>query len=358
MKNIYNVLSSALVEEAVDIRNSAKDQETASGKFLYADGSLVMPVSDDYGIESIYVPNILLPGDDESNDQQSISTQFMDVSLFYSDIISTDEIKKIFHCNMDTLLSIIDMASKDEAKGSLYGIIIVNGDMRLNILHPLIAMMILNGVIELPKTFTCMIYPYPERKTIRSEIVDIYISKIEKMIGEISKNREVPTISMVPRNDLGIDINGILSNIDHTIRLSETSNHIDKVMIPVQMASQGLAIPWYGMIHSGRRGGGYHSRNMFPFLTGNIQSPYRASSGSTCTGNHDNSLFGSLYVLNNMNINSMYFAQCLPPEPGNFVEACRIVSAKALEAHNSVQKTIQKAKAAEAAEAAIIREES
>jgi hypothetical protein len=207
---------------------------------------------------------------------------------------------------------------------------VAKGEQRFNILHPITAIMIVSGQIPLDKPVTAVIYRYQIKRDIDEDNSNLYGEKIQELCVEVMNNKTTPTLSLEPRRSLQDDIRDFAVNSNHEISFRERSSNSSEIIIPVQLATSGLTMPWYGLIHTRKSGGGYSSKNLFPMLSGNVSSPFLASMGSTCTGNHDSSMFSSLYVLNNMNIGSMYFGETVPIDVHTFVDACQEVSIKAL----------------------------
>ena len=111
--------------------------------------------------------------------------------------------------------------------------------------------------------------------------------------------------------------------------MREVSTGVNFAAVPVTLATLALTIPYYGLVVA-KRLSSYESKQVFPMESGSINTRLGESSGTTCTGEFNDRLFGSLHVLGNMNIESMYFYDTVPPDYHNFVEACIQFSAMAL----------------------------
>lgn len=341
-----NVVQAAIAEEIYDIIHSAEIESDINGKFYYGDGSLVIPVMDmaPLNVEQIDIPEITV--EDKFGNMQVVTSiddirvNYTDIEQFYSNISSSMRIKKISNCDIHTLVSILTNLTEGDNEGILYGAALSFNGVKINPLHPMVAMMIINRIVPLPETFTCILYPYQRqmRDTLNIQTVEHYEKQIKRVVAMVAINKKAPIISYSPIDSVEEGLNGFLRDENSVIRFREKSDNIGLAFTPVQFASRALTIPWYGLIESKKNNVAIKSRNIFPFLSGNIGSVYMGSRGSTCTGELDARMFGSLYVLNNMNINSMYTNQCMMPEYHNFVAACHRISMETLQAYLTVIK--------------------
>ncbi len=319
--NQFNILHSGVVQELSELRDSAKEERSSSGKYLYDDGSIVIPIAQQLELDVFK---------DEHNDSSSDSfreyrTMFSNARYFHGEVARGHSTLQGFKSiDIKMLISVIDELAKEE--GMFYGVMIADGHRRYNILHPIVAMMIAGGEIQLSDTVEAVLFQYKTKRDISKESAELYIEKIEQFIGFAMNKKEKPIHSLEPRRSISDDVRNFVENGDALVSFRESSSNVRDILIPVQFATEVLTVPWYGMINTVKSGSGYLSRNIFPVLSGNVSSIYMDSYGSTCTGNHDSSMYSSLYVLNNMNIGSMYFGEAVPPDIHDFVVACHKVS--------------------------------
>jgi hypothetical protein len=217
---------------------------------------------------------------------------------------------------------------------------IADEDRRYNLLHPVVSAMLIAGTIKLSSKITAVLYRYEEKKEVDEELSSNYEDQIKDVCAYIIRKKTSPSLSLEPRTSLREDIKSIVFDSDYEIQFRERNSNSDMIAIPVQLATNGgLTMPWYSLIYTHKNyGGGYSSVNLFPMSSGNVSSQFGNSAGGTCTGNHDSSMFSSLYVLNNMNISSMYFNACVPIDVASFVDACQRVSLFVLKAYVKGQK--------------------
>lgn len=330
--DIYNILHAAYNEEIRDIRDSARNEMSASVKFLYDDGSLVIPVNENMLDKRIFSnwKGETVTRDNNENFSAYRGEYAMDTSSFHDRIARTHSLQRIDGLDAKALLNIA-IYFVEHGKGDFYGIMVQDGERRYNILHPVVAIMLISGHITLGNNMSAVPFRYPEKVTIDEENSAKYQGELRELTSEILTKKELPSLSLEARHSLNDDISAFASSPHHSIRFRERSSNSNYVFTPVQFATAGLTIPWYALIFSQKRGGGgFSSANIYPILSGNVSSLYLDSAGSTCTGNHDSSMFSSLYVLNNMNIGSMYFGNCVPIDNADFIDACQNVSIEAL----------------------------
>lgn len=213
----------------------------------------------------------------------------------------------------------------------IFGVLILFGETRLNPLHPLIAKMISKGQIELPETFKLVVYQLDQE--IKTSIEPEHVQMIGKALALSDKEEMVKTSSRFrySRTDVIRDMdkrilqgtNALTTNYEKTRHGTSTPMH---ALIPIQKMSTGVTYPYYGMVVSKYADGVYQSLNLFPFQSGNINGRGSGHYRGTCTGGQSASEFKSLYVLNDMNINSMHHSYCIPPDWEKFVLACQVSS--------------------------------
>ncbi len=325
---VFNILHSALNQTIDDIRDSAEENNKQSGTYLYEDGGVVIPIGNMDDLEPI---RVLADTRDRARIKE-IDIMDGEVSVFVKSIRDEDKIIRIPDCTILKLASVSKMMTEEENKGIFYGVMIVTPKgQRINPFHPSIALMIFSKEIELPETFTLLMYPYPIKKTITRKDSDEYLDQIVEISGTIHRNKNLPVTTLSPRDTSTMDKERFLSNQNASIVFDEVSVGIKYSVTPVQLATLGIIIPYYGLIETERTESLQNSRNMYPIESGNIIQHTGSGRGATCTGDLNNAMFGSLHVLFNMNIDSVFFKRTMPIDAHNFVDACIRFSATSLE---------------------------
>ena len=317
MFNQFNAIHASLNEELADLRDKITSVETndSRGSYFYADGSVALPVHKQ-DREMIAVR--------AAHNYDRISWESY---LGNDGKVDQSKIMKV-KGSKQTLAAFADMMTTKDNIGRFYGMILSYGDKKINPLHPVIAMMIAAGEIVLPEEFTIIVYPYLHRVEVDMSKVDEYSKELVVMISEIRADQYIPDISYAPSNNLRNDIQSLLTNENHVVRFRESGVRVVTAVIPVHLATKQIVFPYYGLIrsHSGSGGSSYYSGNLFPCLSGNIDTRGQ-DGGQTCVGELNNAAFSSLYVLSNMNIDSMYFGDVYTIESDNFIQSCQSVSA-------------------------------
>lgn len=323
MVNQLNMLHAAINEEIMDVRDKNVNDEVnaARANYVYGDGSVVFPMD---SLDDV------VPIGDGSYDYEDCG-HINDLLGESHSLIRDGDILKVPNANIQILAAYARMFASEENLGSFYGMVIVDGAKKVNPLHPVIASMIMTKEMHLSGTFTIIVYPYRAggEHTPSMSRVDAFSSRLISMISTIREERYLPQISYACSESYRDTAQkALLNGLNHCpIPFREGGQEVRGAMIPVHLATRGIVYPYYGMIKSRKSpGSSYASGNLFPMLSGNIDT-YSDSYGSTCVGDLSNYAFSSLYVLSNMNINSLYFYKVLTYEFRDFVCACQTVSA-------------------------------
>lgn len=226
----------------------------------------------------------------------------------------------------------------------VYGMLInLGSDKRLNPLHPLVAQAISTGAIKLPETFEVIIYPMQKEQKIAQKGLETNVTAAVHILNFVNEHGQTAREVIKPKNSLYSDISNLAKTTDplnFTVEFqSKESSTMRNVIIPVQFASDGVVTPYYGVIQSEHRDGGYRSQQLSPMLSGNIQTG-DTSFGSTCTGDLSSSRYSSLHVLNGFNLNSAYFKEAVSNSSLHWIKACQLISIEILCAESDhVEKT-------------------
>jgi len=328
MFNQFNALHASLNEEIHDIREkNTSVADARRNSFLYEDGSVVLPVHSDNWRQ-------IARGRVEGHDRRHYEYFFGNSD--HSGKINEKEIMKV-QGNKEILASFANMMVQPEHKGKFYGMTISFDGKKMNPLHPMIASMITAGEIHIPETFTIIVYPYMDTQYLNEDYSEEYSRDIIELITRVREEQHLPTISHRASNNLESDTNGFLLNDSYSVSFREEGSNVPYALIPVQLATNGITYPYYGLIESRRADGAYSSRNLFPCLSGNVDT-IMDGRGNTCVGDLSNSMFASLYVLANMNIQSLYYQEVVTDAVYDFVHASITVSSAFLSAWAGINK--------------------
>ena len=322
----FNAIHAALSEEINDIREKITSSTTNDSRanFLYADGSVVLPYRAENSLQMIGA-------------SRAYGHSFTHFNTFINasgSLVDDNGILKVPGANKKLLATYANMMTTSDNIGKFYGMLIMFDEKKLNPLHPIIAAMITAGEIRLPDTFTLVMYPYAARRMVDTTYADSYKVDIVSMLTSIRSSQFLPTVSYRAQNNMVTDTRTLVTeDIGRVnVRFQENGESIRNAVIPVQLTTRGIVYPYYGLIEShGGGGNNYTSRNLYPCLSGNIDTQSEGS-GQTCVGDLNNNAFSSLYVLANMNIDSMYFSDVYTDGSIDFISACQSVSAEFLAA--------------------------
>jgi hypothetical protein len=319
----FNGIHAALCEEINDIRESviSEDLNNSRSSFVYADGSIVIPVDGMSGFP------IIGRGITSSESRLTYEHLFTNGESAVRD----EGIMKIRGANMKVLATYADLFTQKDEQGSLFGMVVVYDNKKINPLHPIISAMMASGELRLPETFTIILYTYHRKKELEQDAVNKCTEELIPVIEHVMKTKALPTIRYRATNSLSSEVRRLIDGVSNvSVSFTESGDHINHAIIPVQLATRGIVYPYYGIVYSeGGAGNSYSSRNMSPMLSGNIDTRGEAF-GQTCVGSLNNYSFSSLYVLSNMNIDSMYFSEIFYVGNFAFIQACQNMSAEIL----------------------------
>lgn len=221
---------------------------------------------------------------------------------------------------------------RDTKTLDVYGIIINLGrNRRINPLHPMVAQALASGKITLPEDFEVIVYPMTKSQKISQDDLETNVTAIVEVVNFLNVNSLLAIEKSKPKNSVFQDIRSLMQSpnpLNHTIEFQSDSEDIQNVLIPVQLASDGIMTPYYGILESKFDGSSYKTRQISPMLSGNTQG--LQNWGSTCTGDLSSSRYSSLHVLNGFNINSAYFTDTVNNASYHWIKACQLVSIEIL----------------------------
>lgn len=306
----FNIFTSAIHEEIHDLINSYSGQESESAiteSYTDQDGHILIPLNSDSFYIEHFTDYMTYRNDSEDDDEDD--DELSGYAAY--DILSQVQTENIMKINgTPAVLQDILLEMFQNKDSSIYGITVVDGEKRYNILHPITAYMIKSGEIVLPNEILIMIYSYQHNsKTIE---VDHYINKISNILKTITNHGYKTKSTMLYQqrnNTVHKDISSANSFMDYNFTFDESGGTRPEFgILPVQFMTGDVSFPYYGVVASLTTGGSYQSINLTGMASGNIniEAEYREGNFVTCTGDHPNELFSSLFTLNDMNLHSLY----------------------------------------------------
>lgn len=215
-------------------------------------------------------------------------------------------------------LKFLSKLCQDDTNATIYGAIWVheaNHNIRLNLLHPVIAYSVLNNLFNIDLESKGTVYIYEWNNLVKgmgidTELAPEYVGVWENVFSSLSSKYQ-PKVS----HKVTTDLRAVTRSVREGRNLSElkviaspSGNNPQCVMTPVHLYTDGLLYPYYGVVHSETRGSGtpYVSRDLTPLGSCNVNHDRHSITnwGGTCTGTRSNSVYGSLRVLSNANTGS------------------------------------------------------
>ena len=240
-------------------------------------------------------------------------------------------------CTLEFGLHMIAETIKADDDFMVYGAIwasAANPNFRVNVLHPLVIQAIIAGdydhLIKLEDEGTLYVYEY-QKGALESKSEVLKKLETPACLEVIERWDEIMTKIMdtgyAPNTTLSCSTN--LNSLCQSIRqgsqkletarvsFSESGNNPQLVITPLMFVTRGMIFPYYGATISKQDGGSYKSRDLMNFGSCNLD--HRTDIGiwgTTCTGNHSNSVYASLRVLSNLNMSSAYHTDVIAMSAG------------------------------------------
>jgi len=308
----------ALKEEINDIIEN-ETKEIAVSKNSYGD---------DHG--NLYFP---LTSDEIYNDNDAF---FKTLDNSSSAETITDTIRNNLKENIHTIgynlesFDIFKFLSKVYTAKDIYGVLIKSdedNDFIINPLHPMTALSIKLGQIEIPKRGKLIVYYWKDNFVNRYDTSEnVYNAEYERVwVKFISQSKNFMN-NVVSKRIIKTDLTSYfenLNNYDNMDQLrtfgnikTENSNsgieNIKSILIPFQMVVDSIATPYYGMgVFKLNGSGDPQGKNRGIFTSGNFQSrsennPTR--SGAICTGSESNTRPTGWLTLNRVYLSSMWYS--------------------------------------------------
>jgi len=317
------IVVNALIEEIHDILKSHTVEDDNKEKVSYVDdeGNITIPLNNNELRNMTYTdfPTI------EAN-RGSVQ---VDGSKYTAIINELNEDIMKMQIERENFYDLIYEMFKNEDY-SIYGMIAVWENKRINILHPMTARLIKDGEIILPDVFTLMVYTY--KSSHKPSSSDLYEDLLIDIMNSYSKSnyKSKPIIKPVEISNFAIrDIARTFNTEEYSIEFEETGDISPQyALIPVQLMSTEIAYPYYGFIYSELDDNAYWSASLSPMMSGNImiEADNPGSLSDTCTGGIANNSFKGLATLNNMNLYSMFSEYIFEGSYPNWTHVCRMYS--------------------------------
>jgi len=236
-------------------------------------------------------------------DKSFSENDFYNYKDFMSEYVS-DKVKILKNINLVKFLKVFVKELFENKR--FYGCIITDEDnFYLNISHPLILKYLKDKQYkDLPKKFTALFFEIPESK-IKEFDKDIFSAAIQrhliftKLYGLVTETAraEIKIIDEYLSHESHFEINSYLK--------IEKRLSINEILIPLQIATKGEMIPWFGYALINAKGQGFSS---IDFATGNIadHSGWYSSDAEICTGDYNRYTLTGWYTLSKINLNSMF----------------------------------------------------
>lgn len=184
----------------------------------------------------------------------------------------------------------------------------------LNPLHPLVAYGIMNGMYELPKEVTMLLFLYKNGSSNFNKIRDEYVDAMKSLFGA-----ELKIIDKTLNFDIEsqIQVRVTQKDFDNIYAPSMTSAYVEynstmprglMAIVPVQSITKGEILPYYGNAIVSEGGVGM---NLPGTISGNIKYGFyngRDREG-VCTGDYSNRSIVGWRTLNRLNINSTWYSE-------------------------------------------------
>jgi len=325
----YSLFQSAIREEIKDIIDE-ETQIVSESKNSYGDdnGNLYFPlISDDILTNDNAIFSI--SGSVSCNDYHNkhyLSNRLNDeIKRLKYDITKGFDVMK-FLANAHTVKSIYGMLVKSDD----------NTDYLINPLHPLTALAIKLGQIEIPKKGTIIIYEYAD-SIINSGLLDnAYNQHIEKTWVEyIKQSSNFINTEIVQRRLANTNQEHYFNELEYLNTLDQVRNFgklefiedsVNSIkpkalMVPLQVMVDSIATPFYGMtLLKDPTNENSYGLNVGGFRSGNIDmqrsgfSSVGEDRGNICTGSASKTRPSGWLTLNRVYLSSMWYDNIIPNE--------------------------------------------
>jgi len=294
------LLELLLNKEFEDIKEKInKNNNTSKIEIINKEGDALMPLKRNVEINSI--KNTL--EQTRYFNSSFNEDEFLHYNKFMNHYIN-DKVRILKNIDLTKFLKIF--AKELFGNPKFYGCIITDErNYFLNISHPLILKYVKDKEYKiLPQKFTALFF----------EINDDKIKKINKNVFAATMQRHLVFTKLY--SALTEEANGEIKIIDEYqnhedlysiesyIRIEKRLN-IKDMLIPLQIATKGEMIPWFGYALINSEGKGVSGVD---FVTGNIAdgSGWHSSAADICTGDYNRRTLEGWYTMSKINLNSMY----------------------------------------------------
>jgi len=338
----YNLLHLALVDELNEHLEKVSEVMSES-KNNYGDdkGNLYFPINIS-GIENGLTADNIVDFARNLNlalDQNHSDGHYHTFNDFYENCIDP-QVKTIAYDNTGETpqIELVKFLKGVHKVKDIMGVLLKSSDSRdamiINPLHPLTALAIKLGQIELPKKGKIIIYNWSNsflEECSPEETLSTYTEDNENLVNEKYIKWHTYFVGTSPyfinrvqvRNRVIIDIPTFMNNLSNFSSIQKmdryskikveknvtSSEEIGALLVPLQMAIKGMTLPWYGYTFIEHPTGGDSSPkgiNFGNYISGNIKHTGHGEDLNVCTGNYSNTTDSGWLTLSRINVDSMW----------------------------------------------------
>lgn len=327
-------------------RNTFETVVSDQVQFVNDKGDIYIPYTKKYsafrdGDNSF--PKFIPGGHNGENPRMRDMIYFQDFKAEYID-------PNITTISYNKAISISSMLKQLSAEPKVYGVVLQYARGRgkahgsINPMHPMVAFLIMAGLLELPEEGKLHIFEYKDSMVSRTsefnatqkKEIDGYKTDYEKFFaiaGDIHKEPvKIKQHSTISDSTISAVIDDpFIENINATVEIfKDTSGagqtrDIKSLIVPNQLVMDGTASPYYGIAniidptHDNIKGVG-----LGPMVTGNISLHRNDGSDTTypefqrtandhnvCTGSENSVIPRGWFTLSKVNLSSMYFSDVI-----------------------------------------------
>jgi len=299
--------NAVLNEEFNDFRNGS-EESTERLEIINDKGDIVIPIKNDWNKIIEVVKNY----NDVFDSYSSI--EYFTAGTFYDNV--SDKVLKLkvtLEKALEIGIQILDTTNK--FAGMLF-IADVDGDeLLINPMHP----GTLLSILKSPKKEKLL-------NTKGTVMIFEFLNEVEKNLEEYNKAIELNAIiaaytwnsftetaklsSRVVEEEKNFDDVFSLALISGKIKI-ERKAVIPSIIVPFQIISKGMVLPYFGWGTIKTSGGGIQGISLPGNLSGNLKANHDSRENNVCTGSHDNNTYRGWQTLSKINMNSMWFSEII-----------------------------------------------
>jgi len=359
MQGVSN-LSFGLLSSVKDMITKNTFEEIASSdiQFVNNNGDIYIPYSvnyDTFNSGDTKMPNFI-PGGEGNN-------PFFENPQYFQDFKKNNLDPDITTINYNKSISLESLLQQLSESEEVYGVVIQAGSgrnaMSINPLHPMVAFLIMSGLMELPQEGKLHVFEYNSSGQAKanygrndSNHMDSYVKDYEKFFGMSSNIVRDPvkirqsasirdsSISSIIEDPFIENLKGINVDIRKEDRDSASLDKIKSLVVPAQLIMDGTVCPYYGISSiTDPTTSSIRGRGLGPMVTGNISLDHysgekrytdfykTANTTNVCTGSESSSVPKGWFTLSKVNLDSMYYSDVIDTSHvWSFIEASKKIS--------------------------------